>query len=132
MPKLYLSNDKQQTLMLRRLMAIDAFCGTMEMGYRMPKVDVEEMKSVKIVIEYANRHIKEQLKSCEFFSKMSQKELDEQAACDKISMITKATIGTCCVLSEEAEMVLAELQRLGKCKTIQEALKTGKNVIMII
>lgn len=132
MAKLYLSNDKQQALMLRRLTAIDAFCGTMEMGYRMPKADSEEMNSVKVVIKYANKHIKEELKNCEFFSKLSQKEVDEQSDCGAVSMIIKATIGTCCVLSEEAEMVLAELQRLDKCKTIQEALKTGKNVIMKI
>ncbi len=132
MAKLYLSNDKQQTLMLRRLIAIDAFCGTMEIGYRMPKVDAEEIKEVKTVINYANQHIKEQLKNCEAFSKISQKEIDEQSDCSKFSMIIKATLGTCCVLSEESDMVLAELQRLNKCKTIQEALKTGKNVIMII
>lgn len=71
MAKLYLSEDKQQTLMIRRLIAIDAFCGTMEMGYRMPKIDAEEKKSVKTVIEYANRNIKEQLKSCKLFSKIS-------------------------------------------------------------
>ncbi len=132
MAKLYLSEDKQQTLMIRRLIAIDAFCGTMEMGYRMPKIDAEEKKSVKTVIEYANRNIKEQLKSCKLFSKISQKEVDEQSDCNGSSMITKATLGTCCVLAEETELVLAELQRLGKCKTIQDALKTGKNVIMII
>ncbi len=132
MAKLYLSDDKQATLMLRRLIAIDSYCGTMQIGFRMPQTGSKEKEAVNIVIEYARRHIKEQLKKCTLFASLSNKEIAEESDTHDVSMITKATIGTCCVLSEEAEMVLAELQRLGKCKTIQEALKTGKNVIMII
>ena len=87
---------------------------------------------MNIVIDYAKKHIKAQLKKCTKFASLSGKELAEESDTHDISMITKATLGTGCVLVEEAEMVLAELQRLGKCKTIQEALKTGKNVIIII
>ena len=132
MAKLYLSDDEQTTLMLRRLIAIDAFCGTMQMGFMMPKTEPIEKKAVNIVIEYATKHIKVQLKNCTKFASLSSKELAEESDTHDVSMITKATLGTGCVLAEEAVMVLAELQRLGKCKTIQEALKTGKNVIMII
>lgn len=132
MAELYLSEDKQATLMLRRLIAIDSYCGTMQMGFWMPQTEPKEKEAVSIVIEYAKKHIKEQLKKCTQFASLSDKELDEELNTHHVSMITKATLGTCCVLAEETEMVLAELQRLDKCKTIQEALKTGKNVIMII
>lgn len=132
MAKLYLSDDKQVTLMLRRLIAIDSYCGTMQMGYRMPQTESKEKEAVNIVIEYARKHIKEQLKKCTAFAALSNKEIAEESDTHDVSMVTKATLGTCCVLAEETELVLAELQRLEKCKTIQEALKTGKNVIMII
>lgn len=132
MSKLYLSEDKQATLMLRRLIAIDSYCGTMQMGFRMPQTSSKEKEAVNIVIDYARKYIKEQLKKCTEFSFLSNKEIAEESDTHDVSMITKATLGTCCVLAEEAGFVLEELQRLGKCKTIQEALKTGKNVIMII
>ncbi len=132
MAKLYLSNDKQQTLLLKRLIAIDAFCGTMEMGYRMPVTNSKEKQAVKVVIDYCKKNIADALKKCEFFAKVSMNELEEESDTHDVSMTTKATLGTCCVLAEEAEMVLAELQKLDKCKTIQEALKTGKNVILVI
>lgn len=132
MAKLYLLEDRQTTLMLRRLIAIDSYCGTMQMGFRMPQTGSNEKEAVNIVIEYARKNIKEQLKKCTEFASLSDKEIAEESDTHDISMITKATLGTCCVLAEEAGIVLAELQRLGKCKTIQEALKTGKNVIMII
>ena len=132
MSKLYLSEDRQTTLLLRRLIAIDSYCGTMQMGFRMPQTSSDEKEAVTIVIDYARKHIKEHLKKCIDFSSLSSKEIAEESDTHDVSMITKATLGTCCVLAEEASIVLEELQRLGKCKTIQEALKTGKNVIMII
>lgn len=129
---IYLSEDRQVVLMLRRLIALEVYCETMQMGFRMPQTTSKEIEAVSIVIDYARKHIKEQLKKCIKFSSLSDKEVTEESDTHDVSMIMKATLGTCCVLAEEADIVLKELQRLGKCKTIQEALKTGKNVIMII
>lgn len=131
MAKIYLCEDIQQTKLLRRLMSIDAFCSLMELGRRMPEINSKEKEAVKIILKYTAKNISEQLKKCEFFAKENSKEDDEESAVTKESMLLRATIGTCCILAgEEAEVTLNELQRLGKCKTLQEALKTGKNVIL--
>ena len=132
MVKIYLVDDKNQVRLLRDLNSIKARCGFMASGFRMPETTKEEQKAVEIVIKYCRNNIAKQLKTCKLFGKLSSIEDDEASKAQSKSPLIKVTIGTCCVFADEAEPVLAELQRLDMCKTIQGALKTGKNIFLMV
>ena len=134
MIKIYLSNEERTAIMVRNLIAIDTDCGLMDSGsgFFVPATSSKEKEAVEVVLKYCKKNIAEQLKKCEFFANLPKEEDKVVSTIFKESMVAKATLGSCCVFADQAEMVLAELQRLDKCKTIQEALKTGKNVILVI
>ncbi len=131
MTKIYLTDDKRQAVIVRNLLTIDIFNGLLTMGYIMPAVSEKETDAVQCIKKYCKKNLAERLKTCEFFAVLPSKEDDEETDSHNVSMITKATLGMLCVFADQAEMVLAELQRLGICKTIQEALKTGKHVLLV-
>lgn len=130
MTKIYLTDDKRQAVIVRDLMSIDVDIGLPTVGY-LPSVNDKEKEAIHCIKKYCKKNLAEQLKKCEFFANVSEKEEDEETASHNVSYITKATLGMLCVFADQAETVLAELQRLGICKTIQEALKTGKHVLWV-
>ena len=131
MAKIYLCEDRKDALVLRRLYTIDAFCSLIEMGRNVPDVSNKEKEAARIILNYTNKNILKTLKRCKLYAKESSREDDEETAVIKESLLLKQTIGSCCILAgEEAEVTLYELEILSKCKTIQEALKTGKNIIL--
>lgn len=111
-------------------------CGIMASGYRIPETTREEQIAVSIVIDYCKRNIAKQLKSCKKIAKLSSTEDDEASKAQRLSPLVKTTLGSCCVLAEETEKLLKELQQLGLCKTVQEALqealKTNKNLFIMV
>lgn len=131
MASIFLSNDKQAVLMVRRLLAIKSYCGIIQEGYRMPLVSKEEHRSAEILEMYCERNIKEALKGCKVYANISIEEDEEELDAHKNSPILKTTTGTGCVLAgNEAELTLQELKSLNKCATIRKALETGMSIII--
>ena len=135
MVKIYFVEDQEQAILLRKLNSIQARCGLMAHGYRMPETTREEHEAVLTVINYCKRNIAKQLKSCKLFAKLSSSEDDETYDAQQLSPLVKVTLGSCCVLVDDTEKLLKELQQLGLCKTVQEALqealKTNKNLFLM-
>lgn len=132
MIKVYLIEDKKQVMLLRDLNSIKARCGSMACGYEMPQTTDEEQQAVNIVINYCKRNIALQLKNNKPFAKLSSNEDTEIVNAQKQSLLVKTTVGSCCVYDTDTEKVLAELKQLGLCKTVQEALKTGKHIFFMV
>ncbi|MDE5562245.1 MAG: hypothetical protein K2J01_01710 [Clostridiales bacterium] len=135
MVKIYLVDNEEQAILLRKLNGIQAKCGLMAHGYQMPETTREEHEAVLTVIDYCKRNIAKQLKSCKKIAKLSSAEDDETYEAQQLSPLVKITLGSCCVLVDDTEKLLKELQQLGLCKTVQEALqealKTNKNLFLM-
>lgn len=136
MAKIYLTKDKRLAISIRDLLAIDINCGLLNMSYHLPSISFEEKKAVALIQTYCKKNLVELLKKCDFYASLPKIEDMEESEVHKKSIIVKSTVGNCCVLLKEAEMVLTELQRLNKCQTIQkallEAIKTEKHLLLII
>lgn len=136
MIKIYFVENQEQAILLRKLNSIKARCGLMAHGYRMPETTCEEQKAALTVIEYCKKNIAIQLNSCKMMAKLSSTEDDETSKAQQLSPLVKVTLGSCCVLGDEAEKLLKELQELELCKTVQEALKealkTNKNLFLMV
>jgi len=136
MIKIYSVENEEQAIILRDCNAIKARCGLVAHGFRMPATTSDEQKAVLTVIDYCKKNIVKQLKSCKLIAKLSSTEDDEISKAQQLSSLVKATLGSCCVFVEEAEKLLRELQGLGLCKTVQEALKealkTNKNLFLMV
>lgn len=136
MAKLYLTEDKRLAISIRDLLAIDINCGLLNMSYHLPTINFEEENAVALIQKYCKKNISELLKKCDFYATLTKTEESEESEAHKDSIILKSTIGNCCVLIKEAEMVLVELQRLDKCqmiqKALQEAIKTGRHLLIMI
>ena len=133
MIKIYLTDNERQAIVVRNLQIIDKYCCSLALESAMEPLGVKERNAVQCIHEYCQNELKTQLKKCEFFAKLSDKEAEAEFASHKDSFITRAATGTYCVFAEkQAEEVLAEFQRLNICKTIQKALKTGKNILLVV
>ena len=136
MIKIYSVENEEQAIILRDCNAIKARCGLVAHGFRMPETTKEEHNAVLTVIDYCKKNIAIQLKSCKMIAKLSSNEDDEASEAQVLSPLVKTTLGSCCVFVKEAEKLLKELQGLGLCKTVQEALKealkTNKNLFLMV
>lgn len=132
MVKIYLTENTKLAMHVRDLIAVDAFSGLLTMGYIMPAINEKESDAIHCIQKYCRKKIAEQLNKCELFGQLSKKEEDEECDSHRISYITKVTTGMGCVLANEAESVLKELQRLNICITLQKALRTGKHAVIEI
>lgn len=130
MTDIYLTENRRQAIVVRSLQLIDKYCRLLTSDSTQEPLEGKEMDAVQCILEYCHNEIQEQLKKCEFFAVLTDEETAAELASHSVSFITRAGTGTYCVFAKQAEEVLAEFQKLNICKTIQQALKTGKHVLL--